>query len=141
MNNLLSHVRAHCVTDWRILVLFSAFSLWIAYSYLRIPFTLRRILRRVGGQVTGGGEVKGFARFITSCGITHIFAVAVLFFVGLDWFSVTWLGWTGYISWRTERLVRDREEVLVQAILEAHHLEVRVSQNLGTPPQDLVPNR
>lgn len=140
MTDLLRFVRPQCIADWRYLVGFVLMSAWIAVSYLRIPATLRRILRQVGGQVLGGGEVRGFAVFVASCGITHLFAIAVLFAPSLDWLALLWLGWTGMVSWKTASLISGREQVIVRAILDAHELETRISRDLGTPRQDMVPN-
>lgn len=138
--NLIQLIRHQCISDWRYLIGYILMSAWIATSYLWIPAILWRILRQVGGKVLGGGEVRGFAIFVASCGVTHIFGIAILFFPSLDWIALLWLAWTAVLSWQTARLISGREQVIVRAILDARELETRVSNDLGTPRQEIIPD-
>lgn len=122
LGDLLDHVRDRCVTSPALLFSLIATNLAIAAAYLHIPRRLQRIRRRVGGRITAYGEVKLVAIFVASCGFTHLFSVAVLFFPALDWWAIGWASWTAIISWWTARVIAQGEELYVSSILGARTL-------------------
>lgn len=122
-------VRPHCVTSPWLLVAMVATNGWIAYSYLRIPRIIKRILREVGYPrivLPGAPEAYGTAIFIASCGVTHLFSVAVLFCPSLDWLAISWALWTGGISWWTARRLHKAERLIIATALEAQTFAGRV---------------
>lgn len=128
MSVLLHYVRLHCVTSPWLLLGIVLSNAWIAASYLRIPACLGRIIRKSGGPpVVTGGAVRGGMAFIASCGVTHLFSVAVLFAPRLDWLAVAWALWTGAISHWTARVLVFHEGGIVQTIRDARELQAKIS--------------
>ena len=126
MEHLFHLVRDRCVTDpWQLLALVTG-NAWIAYSYLRIPVVLRRISWRLPLLAPGRREIRGFALFVASCGVTHLFTVAVLFLPSLDLTATAWMYWTGFISWLVARRLKQAEAAIIQAIDDATVLASRL---------------
>lgn len=122
-----THVRRVCVTSPFIFLPQIVFDLAIGYVYIRIPALLRRILRAAGGdRVTGAAEIKSFSIFVGACGVSHLFGVVVLFYPTLDWPRVGWLLWTAVVSWRTLRMLRKSEIVVIAALRDRQSLEARL---------------
>lgn len=129
MIDWVSLVRPHCVlSGWQLfgLVLGNA---GIAAVYLRIPWVLRRIVRRLGGAVFGGGIIRRGARFVQACAMTHLAAIIALFMPTLDLAVLVVLLYANIVSWHFDFLVRAAEDVIVETILEARKLSITVARS------------
>lgn len=123
---LMSHLRARCVTSPALLVWVLVYNLWIARSYLPIGWRLMRLRSRAGGHIFQHGEVRLLAVFIASCGVTHVFVAAALFFPVLDWPAVVWGVWTGLVSARARRTFARSETQLLGFLLGYRRLYKKV---------------
>lgn len=125
---LQSVIRERCVTSPWILLGVVLGDLAIAVVYLWIPIMLFRVLRAVGGTITGGPTIRGFARFVGACGVTHVLGIVVLFAPNADWIRVGWLVWTAAISWQTAIVLKRAEPAVIAALRDRKKLEAALGQ-------------
>lgn len=126
MIDLADLVRPRCIRNgWHLagLILFHGGIGWV---YLRIPWVLRRIVRRLGGAVFGHGIIRKLARFIQACALTHIFYIASLFTDHLDGALLVVLASALVISLAFERVLSSAEDRIVELVLDARSLGVKV---------------
>lgn len=131
MFSLLHLVRDRCVTDPWLLAAILLTNLWIAGSYLAIPAALDRIRSAAGPGAPAAAELRWASMFIRSCGMTHLFGVAVLFAPGLDWPASAWALWTAAISWFTYLRLRAARRDLAAALTAARALAERLDGTVG----------
>lgn len=128
-HSILAYVRDRCVTSPALLVALVLGNAIVAAAYLYIPRLLDGIVREVGPGAPGATEIRGTARFVRSCGCTHVASIGVLFWPGLDWPAIVVLAATGAVSVAFAVRLRAHHREIVRELRAARELRALRSAN------------